>query len=74
LKSSTIRKYNLNITSKKIKVIALAGVEPIRAKITVDGKIIEQVITFRYLGCKVSYRNNKDVRGNFIGSISFVVL
>jgi hypothetical protein len=41
--------YNLNISSKKVtKVISFAGVEPVRAKIIVVRRIIEQVDTFKY--------------------------
>jgi len=32
--------------------MAFAETEPLRAKIIVDGKIIEQVNTFKYLGCE----------------------
>jgi len=40
--SQTVRKYNLNISSKKTKVMTFAGVEPLKAKITVDRKTLNK--------------------------------
>jgi hypothetical protein len=52
--SQTVRKYNLNISSKRTKVMAFATAEPVRAKIILNEKVMEQDGTFRYLGCKMS--------------------
>jgi hypothetical protein len=47
--TQTVRKYNLNTSSKKTKVMEFARVEPVRAKFIVNGKAIEQVrSTFKY--------------------------
>jgi len=59
--NQTVRKYNLNISSKKTKVTVFAGAEPVTAKIIVDGKIIEQISSSKYLYCEKSYRNKRDV-------------
>jgi hypothetical protein len=40
-------------------MMAFAETEPLRAKIIVDGKLTEQVNTFKYLGCETSVRNNR---------------
>jgi hypothetical protein len=40
------------ISTEKIKIMAFAGKEPVRSKICVNGKILEQVNTFNYLGCE----------------------
>jgi hypothetical protein len=45
-------------------------VEPVRAKIIVDGKVIEQVGTFKYLGVKYLTRMRGLQRRNFIRSVS----
>jgi len=39
--------------------MAFAGVEPVRAKIIVDGKMNK--LALLNLGCEISYRNNRDV-------------
>jgi hypothetical protein len=35
--------------------------DPIRSKIVINNKIIEQINTFNYLGCSLSYEREKDV-------------
>jgi hypothetical protein len=42
--------------------MVLAGVDPDTAKIIVDGKVTDHVSALRYLGCKISYRKNIDVK------------
>jgi hypothetical protein len=59
--SQTVRKCNLNTSSKEIKVRAFAGVAPVKAKIIVDGKIIEHLSTFKCQGCEVFYWNDRDI-------------
>jgi hypothetical protein len=46
--------------------------EPGRSKICADGKILEQVNTFNYLGCALSYEGEKDMEvkiSKFVKSI-----
>jgi hypothetical protein len=47
--SMTVRKNNLNILSKETKVMGFAEVEPIRAMVIVDEKIIKHINTFKIL-------------------------
>jgi hypothetical protein len=42
--------------------MAFRGRDPIRSKIVINNKIIEQKKTFNYLGCSLSYEGEKDVR------------
>jgi hypothetical protein len=51
----------MSISTEKTKIMAFAGKEPVRSKIFVNGKILEQVNTFNYLGCAMSYEGEKDV-------------
>jgi hypothetical protein len=37
------------------------GTEPIRSKIVIDNLILEQVNTFTYQGCNISYQEEKDI-------------
>lgn len=54
-------KYDMTISSKKTKTIAFKGKDPIRSKIVINGKIVEQVNTFRYLGMDISYKGEVDI-------------
>ncbi|XP_039275024.1 uncharacterized protein LOC120349129 [Nilaparvata lugens] len=56
--------------------MAFKGKYPIRSKIVIDNKVLEQVSQFSYLGCEISYKDELDVEkkvGRFqmiCGSIS----
>jgi hypothetical protein len=54
-------KYGLTISTNKTKTMAFRGRDPIRSKIVMNNKIIEQIHTFNYLGCSLSYEREKDV-------------
>ncbi|PSN31771.1 hypothetical protein C0J52_26140 [Blattella germanica] len=47
LLSNIIKYYNLKISDKKTKVIALLGNNDVRSKIVINNKIIEQVTHFQ---------------------------
>jgi hypothetical protein len=53
--------YGLTISANKAKTMAFRGREAIRSKIVINNKIIEQVNTFNYLGCLLSYETEKDI-------------
>jgi hypothetical protein len=53
--------------------MALVGVEPVKTKTTVDGKITEQVSTSKYTGCGISYWNYIDVEES-LNRFSFFLL
>jgi hypothetical protein len=53
--------YNLNISTKKIKVMALKGNLPVRTKLTIDSNILEQVFHCSYLERDITYMLNKDL-------------
>jgi hypothetical protein len=36
--------------------MAFKGAEPIRSKIVIDNRILEQMNTFTHLGCSISYQ------------------
>lgn len=59
--SNILKNYNLNISTKKTKVLAFKGPDTLRAKIILDGKPIEQVNNFNYLGCNISYFKKEDL-------------
>ena len=42
-------------------MIAFRGTDPVRAKIVIDGTVLEQVSNFEYLGYSVSYNASNDV-------------
>jgi hypothetical protein len=41
--------------------MAFLGKDPVRSKICVNNKMLEQVNTFNYLGCTLSYEGEKDI-------------
>jgi len=41
--------------------VAFKGRDPVRSKTVININIIEQINTFSYLGCCISYQNEKDV-------------
>jgi hypothetical protein len=51
----------MKISHQKTKIMAFKGTEPIRSKIVTDNRILEQVNTFTYLGCNISYQGEKDI-------------
>ena len=55
------KEYNMKISTRKTKVMAFAGKDPVRSKIVLDNRILEQVSHFTYLGCDVSYEKDKEI-------------
>jgi hypothetical protein len=51
----------MEIYPLKLKAMTYKGQDPIRCKIITDNTIVEQVNTFTYLGCKISYKEKKDI-------------
>jgi hypothetical protein len=47
--------YGLNISVQKTKSMAFKGRDPVRNKIVIDNKIMEQISSFNYLGNAISY-------------------
>jgi hypothetical protein len=51
----------MSISTEKAKIIAFLGKNPVRSKICVNNKMLEQVNTFKYLGCSLSCEGEKDM-------------
>ena len=56
-----ITEYGLTISVQKTKSMAFRGRDPVRTKIVIDNKIIEQVNLFNYLGNMISYEKELDI-------------
>ena len=56
-----MNKYNMKISVKKTQCMAFVGPEPLRVKISINNEPVEQVSTFRFLGCEISYRGEVDI-------------
>jgi hypothetical protein len=54
------KKYDMKISTSKTKAIGVCGKNIQRVKIEIEGKIIEQVSNFNYLGSLISYEG-KDI-------------
>ena len=55
-----ITEYGLTTSVQKTKSMAFKGRDPVRTKIVIDNKIIEQVNMFNYLGNMISYEKEMD--------------
>ena len=51
----------MKISTQKTKVMAFHGKYPIRTKICIENKIIQQVSHSKYLGCDVRYDMDDDI-------------
>ena len=49
----------MQISTLKTKVIAFRRTNPVRAKIVIDGTVLEQVSNFEYLGYKMCIRDRE---------------
>jgi hypothetical protein len=54
-------KFSMNISTDKTKVMASKRKEDIRSKMYVYDKPTEQVSSFKYLGCNISYEKDFDI-------------
>jgi hypothetical protein len=59
--NQTITDYCLTISVQKTKSMAFRGRDPVRTKIVIDNKIIEQANSFNYLGNMISYEKELDI-------------
>jgi hypothetical protein len=50
----------MSVSIEKTKIMAFSGKDPVRSKICISNKTLEQVNTFNYLGCTLSYEGEKD--------------
>jgi uncharacterized protein YebE (UPF0316 family) len=56
-----ITENSLIISVQKTKSMAFKGRDPVRTKIIIDNKIIEEVSLFNYLGNVISCENELDI-------------
>jgi hypothetical protein len=54
--------------------MAFKGTEPIRSKIVLDNMILEQVNTFTYQGCNISYQEEKDIHSKITNFLQILGL
>jgi hypothetical protein len=52
----------MEISPEKLNIMAFFGQGPVRRKIILDNKCLQQVKKFKYLGCEISYENEKDIQ------------
>jgi hypothetical protein len=51
----------MRISFDKTKVLALRGKDPVRIKIVINERILEQVLNFNCLGCNMGLNTEIDV-------------
>jgi hypothetical protein len=54
-----INKYGMKMSTEKTRTMTFFGPEPIRSKIVIDKKIIQQVNVFNYLGCSCPVKEKR---------------
>jgi len=54
----TAKRYNMSIATKKAKSLVVAK-EPRRCKLAVNDKIVEHVMSFRYLGVEITAHQDR---------------
>jgi hypothetical protein len=57
----TVSDFDMSISIEKTKIMAFSGKDPVRSKICISNKTLEQVNTFNYLGCTLCYEDEKDM-------------
>ncbi|KAJ4438091.1 hypothetical protein ANN_14030 [Periplaneta americana] len=65
-KSLRFEKSDILSTGMKFGAAERTGKEPVRSKICINNKIIEQVKHFSYLGYQISYEEEKDLKEKII--------
>ena len=53
--------HDITITVRKTKLVAFKGRDPVRTKIVIDNKIIEQINSFNYLRILISYEKEVEI-------------
>jgi hypothetical protein len=51
----------MSISTEKTKIMAFLGKDPVRSKICINNKTLEQMNILNYLGCTLSYEGEKDM-------------
>ena len=59
--NQVVSNFNMKISTKKTKVLAFRGKEQARCKIVINNEMIEQVSTFKFLGCTMSIYQEDDI-------------
>jgi len=49
-------------SSEKPETMACLGQDTVKCKIVVDNKHLQHVKNFKYLGCEISYENEKNIQ------------
>jgi hypothetical protein len=68
------KSYNLKISINKIKTMAFKGKYPVRTKILIEDKTLEQVNNFKYLGYDVTFLEKTDTDDKIKNSKIYVAL
>jgi hypothetical protein len=50
--------------SEKSETMAFLGKDTVKCKIIVDNKRLQKAKNFKYLGCEISYENEKNIQQN----------
>ena len=59
------KNFGIEISPEKSEIIAFSGQHSVRCKIVVD-KCLQEVKNFKYLGCEISYKNEKFIQPQLV--------
>jgi hypothetical protein len=68
------KSYNLNISVNKTKIMDFKGKYPVRTKIVIQDKFLEQVNHFKYLGYDITFLEETDINAKIKNSKLYVAL
>ena len=52
----------MELPPEKSETMIFSGQDPVRIKVIVDNKCLQQVKNFKYFGCEISYEDGKDIQ------------
>jgi hypothetical protein len=61
---NSVKQFRVKISPLKSKVMSFNKQVSIRSETVIDNSTLEQVNTFTYFGCKISYKEEKEVTSN----------
>jgi hypothetical protein len=67
--NSRSEELSMEISIGKTKIMTFIRNEPIRSKICINRRLLEQGKTFNYLGCNICYEGEKDLKAKIINFV-----
>jgi hypothetical protein len=69
---NTAAEFFIHLNTEKTKIMVVRGTEPIRSKIYINGRLLEQMNGLNYLEFNISHEGEKDLTINITNSIKIL--